>query len=64
MIIVTGASNNHYHTLKQFIVSVIKFATVDIELIVYDLGIEPSNYNNLKLLYDNQVSISFTPLDI
>lgn len=63
MIIVTGASNNHYNTLKQFIDSVIKFRNIDIQLIVYDLGIETSNWNNLITLHNVHYNISFKTFD-
>lgn len=50
MFIVTGASNNHYFTLIQFIDSFIS-NNVDGNLIIYDLGIDNKRWNELKQKY-------------
>jgi hypothetical protein len=50
MIIVSGASNNHYFTLIQFIESFI-FNKVNSTLIIYNLGINEDNWLFLKNNY-------------
>jgi hypothetical protein len=50
MIIVSGASNNHYFTLIQFIESFI-FNKVDSKLIIYNLGINEDKWLFLKKKY-------------
>lgn len=47
MILVTGASDNHYYTLINFIKSVIK-NKVQCTLIIYNLGLNDSNWRNLQ----------------
>ena len=51
MIIVTGASNNHYFTLIQFINSFI-FNKVNSKLVIYNLGIDEDRWQSLKNNYD------------
>jgi hypothetical protein len=50
MIIVSGASNNHYFTLIQFIDSFIK-NKVNSKLIIYNLGIDEDKWLSLKNNY-------------
>jgi hypothetical protein len=50
MLIVSGASDNHYFTLIQFIDSFIR-NNVDANLIIYDLGIDKKRWIELKQKY-------------
>ena len=52
MIIISGASNNHYLTLIQFIKSFI-FNKVDSKLIIYNLGIDEDKWHFLKNEYSS-----------
>ena len=55
MILVSGASNNHYNTLIQFINSVIKNINFnDNILIIYDLDIEESKWLYLINKFKNE----------
>lgn len=47
MILVTGASDNHFNSLLQFIHSFIIHSEKDITLIVYNLGIDENRWNEL-----------------
>ena len=57
MIVVTGASENHYNSLLQFIHSFMIHSEKDISLIVYNLGIDENRWNELitffSLNYEN-----------
>lgn len=49
MIIVTGASNNHYKTLIQFLLSLLKNKDNSVEtIIVYNLGIDLYKWESIK----------------
>ena len=50
MIIITGASDNHFLTLCNFIQSYIKYCSNN-KLIVYDLGLSVENVLKLELIY-------------
>jgi hypothetical protein len=67
MIIVTGASQNHYYTLLQFIYSFFTHSREDIFLIVYNLGINEDNWNELinffNLTQNNSSRIIFKIFD-
>src|SRR5271156_3540660 len=66
MIVVTGASQNHYNTLMQFIDCFFKFypesesssssTSSSIKLIVYNLGINDQDWDNLKQKYESKYS--------
>ena len=53
MIIITGASDNHYLTLINMINSFIKYND-NHKLIIYNLGLEEIKWNNIKEKYNNQ----------
>ena len=50
MILITGASDNHFKTLNQFITEFLKFHKNDasITLVVYNLGLSNDNWSNLQ----------------
>ena len=49
MILITGASNNHYYTLIEFLKSIIKHIDLKINtVVVYNLGIDDKRWNDLK----------------
>ena len=52
MLIITGASNNHYFTMIQFIHSFIK-NNVNGNLIIYNLGIDNERWNELIKKYNS-----------
>lgn len=62
MIIVTGASNNHYLTLINMINSFIYHNTKNY-LIVYNLGLDDNKWNNIRSLYSNNQFISYKSFD-
>lgn len=47
LIIVTGANHNHYASLKQFVASATRFESHS-KLIIFDLGLYPSQLSELK----------------
>jgi len=51
MILITGASDNHYASLINMIESFIKYKDTN-QLIIYNLGIEETNWQNLIIKYD------------
>jgi len=53
MYIITGASDNHYLTLMNMINSFIKYNDRH-KLIIYNLGLEETKWNNIKEKYNNQ----------
>ena len=53
MYIITGASDNHYLTLMNMIDSFIKYNDRH-KLIIYNLGLEETKWNNIKEKYNNQ----------
>jgi hypothetical protein len=56
ILLVTGASQNHYKTLKQFLTTV-NFNVFD--CIVYDLGLEENTFNDIKKSYKNIIYKTF-----
>jgi len=62
MIIVTGASNNHYLTLINMINS-FSFHNTKNYLIVYNLGIDDNKWNNIRSLYSSNKYISYKSFD-
>ena len=62
MIIVTGASNNHYLTLINMINSFSCHNTKNY-LIVYNLGIDDNKWNNIRSLYSSNKYISYKSFD-
>ena len=52
MLIITGASNNHYFTMIQFINSFIN-NNINDNLIIYNLGIDNERWNELIKKYSN-----------
>jgi hypothetical protein len=63
MIIISGASNNHYFTLIQFIDSVIKHINLNNNsLIIYNLDIDKDKWDKLILKY-NLLNIIFKIFD-
>jgi hypothetical protein len=64
MIIITGASTNHYLTLQNMMDSYINFmSTSKYTLIVYDLGMETNQWKNLLEKYQNRKDILFKVFD-
>ena len=59
MIIITGASDNHYLSLVQFINSFIQHNYTNNTLIVYDLGIENDKWEKFQLKCKSVPTISF-----
>jgi hypothetical protein len=59
MIIITGASDNHYASLVKFIYSFIQHNYTNNTLIVYDLGIEEEKWEKFKLKCKSVPTISF-----
>jgi len=58
MIIITGASNNHFKTLGQFLDSIIKFKNNIIEkVIVYDLDISVEKWDLLQKTFNESYFI-------
>ena len=53
MYIITGASDNHYLTLMNMIDSFIKYNDRH-KLIIYNLGLEETKWNNIKEKYNNK----------
>ena len=53
MYIITGASDNHYLTIMNMIDSFIKYNDRH-KLIIYNLGLEETKWNNIKEKYNNQ----------
>lgn len=53
MYIITGASDNHYLTLMNMIDSFIRYND-NHKLIIYNLGLEESKWNNMKEKYSHQ----------
>lgn len=51
MILITGASDNHYASLINMIESFIKYKDSN-QLVIYNLGIEETNWQNLIIKYD------------
>lgn len=49
--IVTGCSSNHFASQIQFLDSVRQFDKGQIRLVVYDLGLNPGEFNRLKQLF-------------
>ena len=62
MIIITGASTNHYLSLQNMIDSFIKFNIYNM-LIVYDLGIETHKYKDMLEKYQDRKNILFKVFD-
>jgi hypothetical protein len=62
MIIVTGASNNHYLTLLNMINSFICYNTKNY-LIVYNLGLDDNKWNNIRSNYSSNQYISYKSFD-
>ncbi len=61
MLIVTGASDNHYKSLRNLIQSVITNAPA-VNILVYNLGIEQSRWNELLSAYQTP-KVSFRIFD-
>jgi len=59
MIIITGASDNHYSSLVNLIYSFIQHNYTNNTLIVYDLGIEHDKWERFKLKCNSIPTISF-----
>ena len=53
MIIITGASDNHYLTLINMIKSFVRFNNNEHKLIVYNLGLEQVKWSIIQNLYKN-----------
>jgi len=62
MIVITGASDNHFLTLINFINSFIKYNIKD-KLIVYNLGLNDGNWNYLKNKYNDYLYITYKIFD-
>ena len=62
MIIVTGASNNHYLTLINMINSFINHA-IEHNLIVYNLGLDSDKWEYLQNLFINNSNIEYKIFD-
>jgi len=62
MIIITGASTNHYLSLQNMIDSFIRF-NIKNTLIVYDLGIETNKWKNMIEKYQYRKDIFFKVFD-
>ena len=62
MIILTGASNNHYLTLLNMINSFVCHNNKNY-LIVYNLGLDDDKWNNIQSLYSTNKYISYKVFD-
>jgi hypothetical protein len=62
MIIITGASDNHYLSLINMINSFVKYNEKNY-LIVYNLGLTDENWNNLKNKFNNYTFIIYKIFD-
>jgi hypothetical protein len=63
MILVTGASNNHYLTLINFIISFVNHNDQNYKLIVYNLGLDEDNWKNIKKLFSGYSLIIYKIFD-
>jgi hypothetical protein len=62
MILITGASQNHYLSLDNFIYSFVKYNQTN-TLIVYDLGIDTPTWKELQEIYLEYSYIQFKEFD-
>lgn len=53
MIIISGASDNHFNSIIQFSNSCIKYKNKKDIIILYDLGLNQNNHNKLKIYCEN-----------
>ena len=63
MLIVTGASDNHYLTLINMINSFVNFSNNKNKLIVYNLGLEQVKWSIIQNLYKNYTNITYKIFD-
>jgi hypothetical protein len=63
MLIVTGASNNHYLTFINMINSFVNFSNTENKLIVYNLGFDEDKWLNIQNLYKNHANIIYKIFD-
>lgn len=62
MIVITGASDNHYLTLINMINSFIKYNETNF-LIIYNLGLNDNNWNNIQNMFNHNNFLKFKVFD-